>query len=215
MSRPVPNPGILEIAPYTPGKTPGAGAGPQGVQAVGQRDPVRAVAEGHRGVQGSRRASGGLSGRHISLPARGYRPRLRARSRPHHLRRRFGRNPQPVGAHLSLPGRRGDFHRARLPGLSDRHKSERRHQRGRAGNRVHRRRRCDPGEGLAAHQDGVARQSQQPDRDLSAVRRDQAAARRVAAACAAGDRRRLFRLRLAQRLRDRHRAGGDHRKHGR
>jgi hypothetical protein len=67
--------------------------------------------------------------------------------------------------------------------------------------------------GLAAHQAGVARQPEQPDRDLSAVRRGQAAARRSAAACAAGARCRLFRLRVAQRLRDRHRTGGDHRKH--
>ena len=34
---------------------PGAGAGPQGVQAVGQRDAVRALAEGDRGLQGTRR----------------------------------------------------------------------------------------------------------------------------------------------------------------
>ena len=32
---------------------PGAGAGPQGVQAVGQRDAVRPLAEGDRGLQGS------------------------------------------------------------------------------------------------------------------------------------------------------------------
>ena len=51
MSRPVPNPGILEIAPYTPGKSPVRRARPQGVQAVGQRDPARALAEGHRGLQ--------------------------------------------------------------------------------------------------------------------------------------------------------------------
>ena len=67
--------------------------------------------------------------------------------------------------------------------------------------------------GVAAHQAGVARQPEQPDRDLPAVRRGQAAARRTAAACAAGARRRLFRLRVAQRLRARPRTGGDHRKH--
>ena len=54
MSRPVPNPGVLDIAPYTPGKTPGAGAGPQGVQAVGQRDAVRAVAQGQGSLQAGR-----------------------------------------------------------------------------------------------------------------------------------------------------------------
>ena len=36
MSRPVPKPGILDIAPYTPGKSPVAGRRPQAVQAVGQ-----------------------------------------------------------------------------------------------------------------------------------------------------------------------------------
>ena len=55
---------------------------------------------------------------------------------------------------------------------------------------------------IAAHQARVARQPEQPDRNLSAVRRGQAAARRIAGACAAGARCRLFRLRVAQRLRD-------------
>ena len=119
------------------------------------------------GLQGGRRPSGGLSGRHLARAARGDRPRLRARSRPHHLRRRLRRNPQSAGAHLSQPWRRGDLHRPRLSGVSDRDHGQRRHQRRRARDQLHRRRRCDPEAGLAAHQAGVARQPEQPDRDLS------------------------------------------------
>jgi chorismate mutase len=84
---------------------PGAGAGAQGVQAVRQRDPVRAVAEGQGSLSAGGFASGGLSGRHLAGAARGDRPRLRARSQPYHLRRRLGRNPQSPGAHLSEPWR--------------------------------------------------------------------------------------------------------------
>ena len=102
------------------GQIAGAGAGPQGVQAVGQRDPARALAEGGRRLQERRRSSGGLSGRHLARAARSHRPRLWARPRPHHLRRRLRRNPQSSGAHLSPPWRRGDLHRARLSGVSDR-----------------------------------------------------------------------------------------------
>src|ERR1700736_1870672 len=111
---------------------PGAGAGPQGVQAVGQRDAVRAFAEGHRRLQGSGGASGGLSGRHIAGAARSDRPCLRARSRPHHLRRRLRRTAQSAGPHLSRPWRRGDLHHPRLSGVSDCDDGERRHQCGRA-----------------------------------------------------------------------------------
>ncbi len=213
MSRPVPNPGILDIAPYTPGKSPVPEAGPQGVQAVGQRDAVRPLAEGDGGLQASRGASGGLSGRHLAGAARGDRPRLRARSRPHHLRRRFRRDPQSAGAHLSGQRRRGDQHGAWLSGLSDRDHGERRDECRSARDRFYRRRRCDPEAGLAADKTGVARQPEQPDRHLPAVRRGQAAARRAAAACAAGAGRRLFGLRVAQRLRARHRTGGDHRQY--
>ena len=57
------------------------------------------------------------------------------------------------------------------------------------------------------------RQPEQPDRDLFAVRRGQAAARRPAHPCAPGARCRLFRLRVAQRLRARHRARRHLRQH--
>ena len=196
-----------------PRQEPGGRTRPQGVQAVGQRNPVRPLAARDRGLQGGGGASGGLSGGHLAGAARGDRPLFRARSRPHHLRRRLRRDSQPAGACLSRPRRRGDLHHPRLSGVPDRHHGQRRHQRGRAGNRFHLQCRRHPGQGDAAHQAGVARQPEQPDRHLSAVRRGQAAAQRPAVERAAGARRRLFRLRVAQRLRTRHRAGGDHRQH--
>ena len=65
--------------------------------------------------------------------------------------------------------------------------------------------------GDAEDQDRVPRQPEQSDRHLRAVRRGQAPAQRPAAACAAGDRRGLCRIRAPQRLRGRHRAGRDQR----
>ena len=105
--------------------------------------------------------------------------------------------------------RRGDPHHARLSGLSDRDARRRRDAGGRAGEGLHRRRRRDPRQGDAAHQDRVPRQPEQSDRHLHSVRRGEAPACRPAEARAAGDRRGLCRIRAAQRLRVRHRAGGD------
>ena len=73
----------------------------QGLQAVVERDAARAEPEGDRGLQRRRRASRGLSGRLGDGAARGDRPRVRARSRPHRLRRRLRRSAQPAGARLS------------------------------------------------------------------------------------------------------------------
>ena len=214
MTRPVPNPGILDIAPYTPGKSPVPEPGRKVFKLSANETPFGPSPKAIAAYKQAARSSGGLSGRHLARAARSDRPHLRARPRPHHLRRRLGRDPQFAGAHLSQPRRRGDLHRARLSGLSDRDHGERREKCRRTGDRLHRRCRCHPQAGDAAHQAGLARQSEQSDRHLRAVRRGQAAARRPAAACAAGARRRLFRLRLAQRLRGRHRAGRDHREHG-
>ena len=102
--------------------------------------------------------------------------------------------------------RRGDPHHPRISGLSDRDARLRRQADRGGGEELHRRRRCHAGGGERAHQGRVPRQSQQPDRHLCAVRRGQAAASRPAAACAAGARRRLCRIRAPQRLRGRHRA---------
>ena len=77
------------------------------------------------------------------------------------------------------------------------------------GEGFHRRRRRDPRQGDAAHQDRVPGEPEQSDRHLHSVRRGEAPARRPAAARAARDRCGLRRIRAAQRLRVRHRAGGD------
>ena len=181
MSRPVPNPGILDIAPYTPGKTPVPEPGRKVFKLSANETPFGPSPKAKEVYQQAAGASRGLSGRHLAGAARGDRPRLRARSQPHHLRRRLGRNPQSAGAHLSQAGRRGDLHRARFSGVPDRHDGERRQERRRARDQFHRRRRRHPRARDAAHQTGVARQPEQPDRHLHAVRRGQAAARRPAA----------------------------------
>ena len=214
MSRPVPNPGILDIAPYTPGKSP--------VPEPGRKVFKLSANETPFGPSPKAMAAYKEAAAHLEDYPEGTSRVLREA-----IGRAFGLDPDRIicgagsdeilnllGAHLSQPGRRGDLDRARLPGLPDRDDGERRQERRRARDRFHRRCRRDPGAGHAAHQTGVARQPEQPDRHLPAVRRGQAAARRPAAACAAGARRRLCRLRVAQRLRARHRTGGDHRKHG-
>ena len=63
------------------------------------------------------------------------------------------------------------------------------------------------------HAHRLPRQPEQPDRHLYAVRRGQAHAPRIAAACAAGARRRLCGICAAQRLRIRHRVGRHHRQY--
>ena len=156
--------------------------------------------------QGLRRSSGGLSGRLGERVARGDRARLRARSRPHRLRRRLRRSAAPAGARLSRRRRRGDPHHAWLSDLSDRDARRRRQAGGGAGEGFHRRRRRDPRGGDEEDQDRLPRQSEQSDRHLPVVRRGQAAAPRPAGQRAAGARRRLRRICPAQRLRSRHRA---------
>ena len=86
-----------------------------------------------------------------------------------------------IGARLSRRRRRGDPHHPRLPGLSDRDARHRRQARGRAGDELHRRRRRHPQAGDGEDQGRVPRQSEQPDRHLPAVRRDQAPAQGAAA----------------------------------
>ncbi len=162
MSRPVPNPGILDIAPYTPGKSPVPEAGRKVFKLSANENAVRTLAEGDGSLQARRDASRGLSGRHVEGIARGHRPRLRARS-PTASSAAPGsdRNPQPSGPHLSQQGRRGDFcahaswcTRSRpwrmAPSMSW-HPKE-----------FYRRRRCHPETGVAAHQAGLARQPEQP-----------------------------------------------------
>ena len=59
-------------------------------------------------------------------------------------------------------------------------------------------RRCHSRQSISGDADGVSRQSEQPDRHLSAVQRGQAAAGAPAAAVPAGGRCRLCRIRAAQ-----------------
>ena len=213
MSRPVPNPGILDIAPYTPGKSPVPEPGRKVFKLSANETPF---GPSPKAIEVYKEAAAHLEDY----------PEGTSRVLREAIGRAFGLDPDRIIcgagsdeilnllAHTYLcPRRRGDQHGARLSGVSDRDHGERRDQCRRAGDRFHRRRRCDPEAGHAADQTGVARQSEQPDRHLSAVRRGQAAARRAAAACAAGAGRRLFRLRVAQRLRTRHRTGGDHRQY--
>ena len=183
MNRPVPNPGILDIAPYTPGKSPVPEPGRKVFKLSANETPFGPSPKAKEAYQARGRASRGLSGRHLARAARSDRPRLRARPRPHHLRRRLGRNPQSAGPHLSQAGRRGDLDHARLPGLPDRDHGERREERGRGGEELHRRRRRDPQGRDAEDEARLARQPEQSDRHLYPVRRGQAAARRPAVAC--------------------------------
>ena len=137
--------------------------------------------------------SGGLSGRLGERVARGDRPRLRARSRPHRLRRRLRRFAAICWRMPICRRRRGDPHHARLSGLSDRDAWHRRDP-------SSRRKRILPPtsmrscNGDGADQDRLPRQPQQPDRHLSSLRRGQTAAPRPAAACAVGARRGLRRI---------------------
>ena len=196
-TRPQPRPGVLEIDAYVPGKSSAPGVA-KVFKLSSNETPL--------GPSPKAIAAYNAVGKHLedypdgsaSDAARGDRPRVRARSRPHRLRRGLRRPAQPAGARLSRRRRRGDPHHARLPGLSDRDARHRRHARGRAGEGLHRRRRRDPQAGDAEDQDGLPRQPEQSDRHLHAVRRGQAPAQGPAAARAAGDRRGLCRIRAAR-----------------
>ena len=135
---------------------------------------------------------------------------LRPRRRADHLRQRLRRAAVAARPRLSAAGRRRALQPVRLPRISDRHPRRRRRRRSsptetrRDGQR---RRAARQGDG--EDQDRLPRQSQQPDRHLSAVLRGQAPARRPARRRAAGARRGLCRICRAQRLRGRRRAGLD------
>ena len=214
MSRPVPNPGILDIAPYTPGKSP--------VPEPGRKVFKLSANETPFGPSPKAIAAYKQAAAHLEDYPEGTSRVLREA-----IGRAFGLDPDRIIcgagsdeilnllAHTYLS--HGD------EAISTAHgflvypiatMANGAIERRRAGDRFHRRCRCDPGAGQRAHQAGMACQPEQPDRHLSAVRRGQAAARRTAVACAARARCGLFRLRLAQRLRDRPRTGGDDRKHG-
>ncbi len=215
MSRPVPNPGILDIAPYTPGKSPVPEPGRKVFKLSANETPFGPSPEGDGGLQAApprisrtiRKARRGCCAKRSAAPT-GSTPTASSAAP-------VRTKSSTCSAHTYLePGRRGDLHRPRLSGVPDRHHGERRQERRRARDRTSPPTSTRSSRAVTpTHKAGVACQPEQPDRDLRAVRRGQAAARRPAAACAAGAGRRLFRLRVAQRLRARPRAGGDHREH--
>ncbi len=96
------SPGILDIAPYTPGKSPAPEPERRGVQAVGQRDAARArrpkAIEAFKAAadhledypEGTSRVLREAIGRAYGLDPE-----------PHHLRRRLRRDPQSARPHLS------------------------------------------------------------------------------------------------------------------
>ena len=183
----------------------------QGVQAVVQRDAARPEPEGDRGLQRGRRHLEDYPDGSASRSARGDRPRLRARSGPHRLRRGLRRSAQPARrAPISATATRRSTPRTASWSIRSR-------RIGAGAKPV-----VAPEKDFTADVDAILkrvtpqdqgrlpRQPEQSDRHLHAVRRGQAPAQGPAAACAAGDRRRLCRIRAAQRLRSRHRAGRDH-----
>jgi histidinol-phosphate aminotransferase len=111
--RPQPRPGVLDIEAYVPGKSSAPGVakvfklssnetplGPS-PRAIAAYQAVAAHLEDY--------PDGSAIG-----AARSDRTCLRARSRPHRLRRRLRRSFAPVGARLSRRRRRGDPHHARF-----------------------------------------------------------------------------------------------------
>ena len=98
-----PRQGILDIAPYVPGKSALAGGGPVD-QALLQRDAVRPLAPRRRGLSRRRRDPVALPRRLGAALARGDRQALWARPGAHRLRRRLRRAAQPARRRLSRPG---------------------------------------------------------------------------------------------------------------
>ena len=76
MSRPVPNPGILDIAPYTPGKSPVPEPGRKVFKLSANETPFGPSPKAMAVYKQRGCASGGLSGRHLAGAARSDRPRL-------------------------------------------------------------------------------------------------------------------------------------------
>ena len=79
-NRPQPRPGVLDIAPYVPGKSSAPGVA-KVFKLSSNETPLGPSAKRHRRLSRGRRAPGGLSGRLGLRVARGDRRGLRARSR--------------------------------------------------------------------------------------------------------------------------------------
>ncbi len=169
--------GILDIAPYVPGEERACRQG-AGDQALLERDAVRAVAACRRGLSRRRREPVALPRRLGRGTPRGDRQAAWARPGPHRLRGRFRRAAQPACRGLSLaPATRRSIaehgflvYRIAIlaHGATPVVAKETAHT-------------ADVDAILAARHAanarGVSRQSQQPDRHLSRLRRGEAAAR--------------------------------------
>ena len=119
VNRPQPRPGVLDIAPYVPGKSTAPGVA-KVFKLSSNETPLGPSANA---IAAYRAAGEHLEdypdGSAVGL-ARSNRRRVRARSRPHRLRRRLRRSAQSARARLSQRWRRGDLHDARLSRLPDR-----------------------------------------------------------------------------------------------
>ena len=174
-NRPQPRPGVLDIAPYVPGKSTAPGVA-KVFKLSSNETPL--------GPSANAIAAYRAVGEHLEDYPDGSASALREAigaafgldPGAHRLRRRLRRSAQSARARLSHRRRRGDPHHARLSGLPDRHARHRRQAGGRAGEEFHRRRRRDPRRRDAEDQDGVPGQSEQSDRNLYSVRRGQAPA---------------------------------------
>ena len=114
MSALTPRPGIMEIAPYVPGKDFGRGQGDDR-QAVVQRERAGPEPQGDGGLSKAaerlhRYPDGGAEKLRSAIGRA-----LWSRSRAHRLRRRLRRAAEPAGARLCRSGRRVALQPVRLP----------------------------------------------------------------------------------------------------
>ncbi len=190
-------------------------AGPgTGGAAARQRGRARAVAERHGGDAVDGLAHPPVPGGRRLGPGRRHRPQARHRPGAHRAGLRIGRADPGALPRLCRARRGGHPHPVRVPAVPDGRQDRRRRAGLGARRRLHRQRRRHPGAGDAAHQAGVPGQPQQPDRHLPGQRRGPPPARRAARSGDAGAGRGLRRVRPAQRLHRRYRAGGADRQHG-
>ena len=210
---PVPQPGILEINAYVPGES----NVPGGVTPIKLSSNETPLGPSPKAIAAYKAVADELA----PLPGRGGDRAARAIARQYGLnpdrivvRLRLRRADQPDRARLRRPGRRGDLHRARLPHVQDRHAVERR-QAGAVPEKAYR---ADVDAILArvTPRTKVVFLANPNNPTGTYIPHDEV--RRLHKGLpgqhAAGARRRLLRVRAAQRLRGRAGAGRHHRQHG-
>ena len=211
---PAPRPGVLDIAPYVPGTSALPGAHPV-IKLSSNETPFGPSPARDRGLSRSRRHAVALPRRLGAAFARSDRQALRARSRPDRLRRGLRRAAQPPGAApISGPATRRST--ASTASSFTRSRSWRAGATPVAAPETDLTTDVDAilARVTPAHAHRVHRQSEQPDRHLSPLRRGEAPARRLARRRAARARRGLCRICAEERLRGRHRARRHHAQHG-